>query len=258
MANYVTYPLNTSGRPDGTPPVADKEGGYYYKYSYSWTSKAASTEVNLCDAIMKFDSSKNNNGYIFLSCVGTTSTPPEFGIYTAPEFNGAWKCYTREAGSGSVVPHETIFVPTGTSGGVYTYGATSSNPNPRTRVKMRIKLNGTNIIGQILDGNTVLASYTVSGAAAGIGESASLNTFLLGTSFVPNPPTTSCGNRDAYLKHVYLHEGYLYETNSYGNPTEWVPDPANPVTYYSIVVRPEYTTYNRFGSRDEEVSIDYN
>lgn len=256
MANYVTYPRNVSGRPDGIPPVASEEGGYYYKYSYSWTSKAASTEVNLCDAIMKFDSTKNNNGYIFLSCVGTSSTPPEFGIYTTPDLDGKWCGYRRVAGSG-VIENLGVVInpdPNSVNSGIYTY-------NNAPRIKIKIKLSGSSIIGEILrvtssGENTIIPATSVSGSGSGIGGTT--NTFLLGTSFVPNPPTTNCGNRDAYLKHVYLHEGYLYETASFGNPTEWVPDPANPVTYYSIVVRPEHTTYNRFGSRDEEISIDYN
>lgn len=257
IANYTTYPLNTSGRPSGTPAVAEEEGGYYYKYSYSWTSKSASHEVDFSDAVMKFDGTKVNNGYVFLSCIGTLSTPPEFGIYTSPSFKGVWKCYTRNAGSGDINPHENIIIPdsSSVSSGIYTY----KNSN---RIKIKIRISGNNILGTIYkvtsSGEVALTSeHTVSGSGAGMGEFSSTNTFLVGVSLPPAPPTANCGNKSAYLKHVYIREGYLYSGKNYETPTEWVPDVGNNVTYYSIVVRPEYTTYNRFGSRDEEVSISY-
>lgn len=215
------YRVIPTGAYSGTPPLENSSGAYYYKYSYSWTSKAASTEVDLVDTELKFNSSKPNNGYIFLSCIGTSSTPPEFGIYAPPDQKGKWICYTRAAGSSTIVPHETIFTPSSSSGGVYTYKNT-------TKVTMRIRVVGNNIVGTILRNGTIICSYEVSGSGASIGESSSTNTFLLGTSFVPNPATTSPGGRNAYLKHVYLRNGRLYAQNNYNTTgTQWVPDSGN-------------------------------
>jgi hypothetical protein len=35
------------------------------------------------------------------------------------------------------------------------------------------------------------------------------------------------------------------------------PDPANPVTYYSMQQNTDYLAYQRFGATDELISIDY-
>lgn len=250
MPNYITMP---SSRPDGIPPMEDNAGAYYYKYSYSWTSKSASSEVNLVDAELKKDSSQNNNGYIFLSCMGTTSSPPEFGLFAPHDRNGIWYPYVREAGSVSINWDDSspIFTPTNSSGGIYTY-------NNTTKVTIKITLSGTSIIGQIWRGNTKLFEDTVSGNSASIGENAAANTFLLGASFPPDPATTNPGNRDAFLKHVYLQNGLLYPNINYtGTSTAWIPDENNSATYYGLLCRPEYISYNRFGSTDEEISIDY-
>lgn len=130
MPNYITMP---SSRPDGIPPMEDNAGAYYYKYSYSWTSKSAS-----------------------------------------------------------------------------------------------------------------------------IGENTATNIFLLGASFPPDPATTNPGSRDAFLKHVYLQNGLLYPNTNYtATSTAWVPSENNSVTYYGLLCSPEYISYNRFGTTDEEISIDY-
>lgn len=257
MENYITMP---SGRPEGTAPTEDKNGAYYYKYSYSWTSKSASTNVNLVDTQLKFDSSKPNNGYVFLSCIGTNYNPPEYGIMTTPELEGVWYLYTRKTVTDSssngmtrtsiaVIEPDTM----APSNGIYTY--TKSKP-----ITITITLSGTNIIGKIYKNGTLIAgtTQTVSGAPSGISATGSLNTFMLGTSFVPDPGTVSPGNRSSYMKYVYLQDGKLYSSTNYGGTaTEWVPDQANSVTYYGLLCRPDYITYNRFGTTDEEISIDY-
>lgn len=248
--DYYTIP---SGRPDGTPPLEPQNGGYYYKYSYSWTSQAASTEIDLCDAELKFSTSKVNNAYIFLSCIGTTSTPPEFGIYAPQDQGGKWICYTREAGSSYVDPHETIFTPDPAFGNVPNHTYANS-----TKITMRIRLDGNDIIGTILRNGSIVCSHRISGNGASVGTGFSTNTFLLETSFVPNPPTNDPGNRDAYLKHVYLRNGKLYVASDYNSSsTQWVPDSGNDVTYYSLVCNSDYVSYNRFGTTDEEICIDY-
>lgn len=250
--NFKIYPSRSAY--DGTPPIEYDAGAYYYKYSYYYTSKAASTEIDLTDTVLKFDTSgnKKNNAYIFLSCIGTTSTPPEFGIYAPYGQNGVWKCYTKPSGSDKPEPHETIFSPSGSVNGVYTYKRS-------TKITMRIRVLGNNIIGTILRNGTVVCSYEVSGKGASIGENSSKNTFLLGVSFVPDPQTTSPGDRNAYLEHVYVRNGLLYAANNYnGTGQAWIPDAGNPVTYYAIVYNTPYITYNRFGTTDEEISINYN
>ncbi|MFQ7292444.1 MAG: hypothetical protein ACLRQ0_09445 [Monoglobales bacterium] len=259
MPNYTTMP---TGRPEGVPPMEDDSGAYYYKYSYSWTSKSASTEVNLVDAELKKDSSKNNHGYIFLSCMGTTSSPPEFGLFAPYNRNGIWYPYVREAGSTSINwdPTKPIIIPESSSGGIYKYKnpTNTADDNDDAKVTIKITLSGTSIKGQIWRGDARLFEDTVPGASASIGENASANTFLLGASFPPVPETTSPGNRDAYLKHVYLQNGLLYSgTNYTGAATAWVPDANNAATYYGLLCRPEYISYNRFGATDEEISIDY-
>lgn len=82
---------------------------------------------------------------------------------------------------------------------------------------------------------------------------------MLGTSFVPEPATTSPGGRNAYLEHVYLRNGRLYSSNSYDSSSaQWVPDSGNSVTYYALICNSNYVSYNRFGATDEEISINYN
>ena len=118
-----------SSRSDGIPPMKDNAGAYYYKYSYSWTSKSASTEVNLVDADLK-----------------------------------------------RILP-KTIMV---------------------------------------------IFFYHV---------------------WVPH--------------HLRLNLVYLLHTNYTATSTAWVPGENNSATYYGLLCRPEYISYNRFGSTDEEISIDY-
>lgn len=249
--DYITYPLNASDRPSYNPAVEKNVGGYYYKYSYSDTSKAASTDVDLSDVVMKPQNGDyKNNGYIFLACLGTASSPPEFGIYTAPAMNGVWKCYTREAGSGVIVPHKEIFEPTSSEGGVYKYDTSD-------KITIRVRLSGNDIIGQIEKNGVIIAEHEVSGAGTGIGENTKSNTFLLGASFVPDGYETTV-KRGTYLQHVRLSDGYLYENNKYGGKTiPWVPDVDNEATYYAIVVQPRYAEYNRVGKQDEEINISY-
>ncbi len=253
----TNYKIIPAGRLN-SPPLEADAGAYYYKYSYSWTSKSASTEVELSDAQLKFDGSLKNHGYIFLSCMGTKTTPPEFGLFAPYNEKGTWYPYSRQANSTAIDwdKNVKIFVPSGTMGGAYTYKTTGQIDN--SKIVMRITLLGTQIIGQILRNGKVIYNKIISGNAAGIGETASANTFLVGTSLPPVPGTEYPGNRNAYLKHVYLHNGMLYpKTNYSGTAVEWEPDPANSVTYYALLCRPEYVTYNRFGTRDEEISIDY-
>lgn len=255
--NYQTMP---TGRPEGTPPLEERQGAYYYKYSYSWTSKSASTVVNLCDTQLKFDSNSKNNGYIFLSCIGTNYNPPEYGIMTAPNLNGVWYLYTRRTvtnSSSDGMNRTSIAViepdDEHPANGIYTYEESDS-------ITIRITLNGSNIDGEIRKNGVLIqgTNRTVIGANSGISATGSMNTFLLGTSFVPNPETSNPGNRNAYLRHVYLQNGILYPNTEYrGSQTSWVPDTNNAATYYGLLCRPEYISYNRFGSTDEEVSIDY-
>lgn len=247
MANYIVIP---SGQVSD-PPVETTSGAYYYKYSYSWTSKSASTVINLTDAKLRFDTSKKNNAYIFLSCIGQKSTPPEFGLITTPNNSGKWYIYTRDAGSKSIETQELVISPSSSSGNIYSYA--------NKKITMRISLSGSNIIGQILEGSVVKYTHTINGAAAGIGETAAANTFLLGTSFCPDPATTSYGGRNAYLSHVYLQDGKLFSKINYtGTSTQWTPDASNSATYYALEYDTDYLSYNRFSNTDEEISIDYN
>ena len=249
------YKVIPTGGYDGTPPLESEHGAYFYKYSYFWTCKSASTEVDLRDTVLKFDNRSDNtrnNAYVFLACIGTSSTPAEFGIIAPYNADGEWRVYTRNAGENVKVQKEVIFEPDKPIGSVYTYKNSE-------KITIKITLSGTDIIGTIYRDKAELCRYTVQGKEASIGQSATHNTFMLGTSFVPIVDTTSPGGRNAYFEHVYLRNGLLYSGVDYrGEEVEWVPDKNNPMTYYAVLCYPDYITYNRFGTTDEEISINYN
>ncbi|MDR1540237.1 MAG: hypothetical protein LBU32_19995 [Clostridiales bacterium] len=251
--SYTTIPdFRSSYQPPNPPTLESGAGAYYYKYSFSWAIKSASTGILLKDAQMKLDSVKKNNAYIFMSCIGTASTPPEFGIISGWEDKGSWFLYTRASG-GDVSKKAKVIEPDSAtpSNGIYTY-------KNSVFTNIRIYVSGDSIKGEVRRGpsHSLVASAIVSGVGTNIGTSC---TFLLGVSYCPNPATTSPGPRNAYLKHVYLQDGFLYsEPNYSGNSTLWEPDKDNQATYYSLLCRTNYVTYNRFGITEEEISIDYN
>jgi len=263
--NCKMYP-NKATEPK--PLVANDEGAYYYKHSFSWDSRAASVILNFSKVQLKHSTLKDpleptgtvykNNGYVFLSCLGRSASPPEFGIFTAPEFNGEWYLYTRTAGVKTITTRERVIIPSSSSNGIYTY--TTSAP-----ISLKIHLTGRDIFGSATwnNGNTT-NGYTVSGTSAGIGETAEANTFLFGASFAPNTKTKTPSNRGAFFKNLNVTNSKLYKTKLFGDPSLFIPGINKtdaPQTYYGIIVDYPCVTYSYNGEAmnadSETISISY-
>jgi len=252
--------------------IPNDEGAYYYKHSLFWGSRAASVILNFSKVQLKHSTLKDpleptgklykNNGYAFLSCLGRSASPPEFGIYTVPEFNGEWYLYTRTAGVKTITKRERVIVPSSSSNGIYTYSTSAS-------VSLKINLSGSNIAGAATwndgTGSTGYgsANYTVNGVSAGIGETAEANTFLFGASFAPDTKTKTPSNRGAFFRNLNVTNSKLYETKTFGNPSLFIPGygTAGPQTYYGIIVDYPCVTYSYNGGAmnadSETISINY-
>lgn len=257
--NYVTYPI---GKDVGNPYIEDNAGGYYYKYSNGYGIKSVSTDVDFHNVVMQYNLEEDtqNNGFIFLTCNSNyASNGPEFGICSigTKNHNGKWVCYTREACSTELNIYENIVVfdpsTIAKDDSIFQYTYEDAE-----KITMAITLEQDQIHGKIWRGTDLIFDEVVDGSGVGINENGDNNIFLLGASYVPDPPTTSPSARNSFLKNLYLENGCLYGQVGYtGNVCAWVPDENNEGTYFALIVRPAYTTYTRTGDIQEKIDISY-
>ena len=120
-----------------------------------------------------------------------------------------------------------------------------------------VTLDGKKFHGEIQDCNGhTLFEADVDVGITGIDEGG-LNSFMLGVSYVPHGQVYDF-ERDSYLKRVKLTESYTYTQKNYsGTRYNWVPDEGNEGTYYVLLVRPAFVTYERESRFKEKISISY-
>ena len=199
---------------------------------------------------------------MFLTCNNNYSgSGPEFGIAcvnsvrTEQGLNpGDWVVYTRPANSTEITFHKdkVVFSPTKmvVQDGVEDYEYSDTDD-----IILRATLDGKQFYGEIQYKGTSYGTYVDVGTT-GINE-AEDNAFLLGVSYVPHGQEYDF-ERDSYLKRVKLTESYAYTQKNYqGTSYHWVPDEGNEGTWYVLLVRPAFVTYDRESRYTERIDISY-
>lgn len=228
-----------------------ESGGYYYKFSDSWSGKSSSNTVDFSNTSYKIALS-NSNVYVYSAVVSATQTI-ELGIMTNQEADGKWWVYYRDASSNwaiHVVSKTNYILQPSTSSSNYTYGINSG------LIDIKLSLSNTpGVVNGYISGPGFIENYNLSGNTFSTSKSCS---FLQAMSL----PEVLSGERTAnlrcgsYLKNVKFSNCKLYSAINYGG-TSYNFYPDSSIMNTAFVYCDDIATYSRTATNKETINIDY-
>ncbi len=228
-----------------------ESGGYYYKFSDSWSGKSSSNTVDFSNSSYKFDVT-NNNAYVYSAVVSTTQTI-ELGIMSSRVRKGEWVVYKRDASTNwDVKAYENQVVLKPDTGANYAYAVNATGDKT---VDIKLSLTGTSgIVSGYISGPNYSSSYSLTGSTFSSTASCSfLQAASLPEPFESGTANLRCGS---YLKNVKFSNCKLYSAINYGG-TSYNFYPDSSIMNTAFVYCDDIATYSRTATNKETINIDY-